>query len=65
MSDKHSHGDHGKHSKADPHSTLPLDIAMPDQAHAPDDDDPLLEIGTLTIGKPTLSMALSSLLLQD
>src|SRR5829696_3328831 len=26
---------------------------------------PLLEIGILTIGKPTLSMALSSLLLQD
>lgn len=28
-------------------------------------DKPLLEIGILTIGKPTLSMALSSLLLQD
>ena len=28
-------------------------------------DIPLLEIGILTIGKPTLAMALSSLLLQD
>jgi len=34
-------------------------------ADAPLVDAPLLEIGILTIGKPTLAMALSSLLLQD
>jgi hypothetical protein len=37
----------------------------PGSGQEPDDEAPRLEIGILTIGKPTLSMALSSLLLQD
>jgi glycosyl transferase family 2 len=45
-----------------PTSNLRVPDTRPAQADA---EPPLLEIGILTIGKPTLSMALSSLLLQD
>lgn len=65
MSNNHNHSSHDKHGKVDTQSTLPLQVAISDKANAPDDVEPLMEIGILTIGKPTLSMALSSLLLQD
>ncbi|MDQ3927706.1 MAG: glycosyltransferase family 2 protein [Chloroflexota bacterium] len=52
----------------DEHPTLttrPISITNVGPNNAPANEDLLLEIGILTIGKPTLSMALSSLLLQD
>jgi hypothetical protein len=55
----------GAHHDADPNSTLPISTLTAPPSYSQDDGEPLLEIGILTIGKPTLSMALSSLLLQD
>jgi hypothetical protein len=51
--------------EADPHATSPITTISPAFADEQDEGEPLLEIGILTIGKATLSMALSSLLLQD
>jgi len=45
--------------------TNPLDPSVTAQSGSADEHATLLEIGILTLGKPTLSMALSSLLLQD
>jgi hypothetical protein len=45
--------------------TRPIELVPPEAAPSDYDTEPLLEMGILTIGKPTLSMALSSLLLQD
>jgi hypothetical protein len=47
------------------HTTQPIVLASHVPGVGSGDNEPLLEIGILTIGKPTLSMALSSLLLQD
>src|SRR4051812_8131572 len=44
---------------------MPIPTVLSPTREGADDNEPLLEIGILTIGKPTLSMALSSLLLQD
>lgn len=53
------------HYPSDAHSTTPIPTVLSPTHESADDSEPLLEIGILTIGKPTLSMALSSLLLQD
>ncbi len=62
MSNNHPPGNSGP---AGPHSNLPTGAFAPGVSRIEDESEPLLEIGILTIGKPTLSMALSSLLLQD
>lgn len=49
----------------DTFATRPINAVTLEPATAGGSPAPLLEIGILTIGKPTLSMALSSLLLQD
>src|SRR4051795_8745834 len=51
----------------DPRNTTVIKVPSPStyEDTTGDSSGPLLEIGVLTIGKPTLSMALSSLLLQD
>lgn len=54
-----------KHLPEDRPITKPLDAAHVEPLTEGADGSPLLEIGILTIGKPTLAMALSSLLLQD
>jgi glycosyltransferase involved in cell wall biosynthesis len=61
----HSPPENGSYQNADPYSTLPIDTLTSEPPYSPDESEPLLEIGILTIGKATLSMALSSLLLQD
>src|SRR4051794_21269653 len=53
------------HYQSGAHPTLPIPTVLSPNHGSADDSEPLLEIGILTIGKPTLSMALSSLLLQD
>jgi glycosyltransferase involved in cell wall biosynthesis len=53
------------HHQADSHSTLPISTVPSAPLRLQDENEPLLEIGILTIGKQTLAMALSSLLLQD
>ncbi|HEY0070969.1 MAG TPA: hypothetical protein VGE04_13465 [Chloroflexia bacterium] len=45
--------------------TRPIEAISLEPSTAREASEPLLEIGILTIGKPTLSMSLSSLLLQD
>lgn len=47
------------------HASGPVDVTTLNSREDKADETPTLEIGILTIGKPTLSMALSSLLLQD
>lgn len=75
----HNHADHrsgefstGPQKEQEPEAqdaliTRPISAVTPGpgSVQEPDDEAPRLEIGILTIGKPTLSMALSSLLLQD
>jgi hypothetical protein len=61
----HHYPDNGSRGKGDSHVTLPLSTVAPAPKQMPDESEPVLVIGILTIGKSTLSMALSSLLLQD
>lgn len=53
------------HDNGDINVTQPVPVTGAPTASGSAPGEPMLEIGVLTIGKPTLSMALSSLLLQD
>lgn len=59
------HSETTSHHNGDSYVTSPITTLSPAPDYDSDESLPLLEIGILTIGKQTLSMALSSLLLQD
>lgn len=56
---------HQSNTMGDPYITQPINAASLHPSVSPPVNPQTLEIGVLTIGKPTLSMAISSLLLQD
>jgi len=61
----HHMPDHGHYGGAEASANSLITTMSPAPAHEAEESEPLLEIGILTLGKATLSMALSSLLLQD
>ena len=57
--------DNNNHNTHSTRGTRPLEGPLTGPSASGSEPTTLLEIGILTLGKPTLSMALSSLLLQD